>query len=351
MTSDTIPGHRIVYVGDLRSGGTCLQRMRALAALGSNVIPINTMDDRANALNRTLLTRVFRKLGRPLDHAGVNSRIREVLASTPADIVWLDKALTVRPETLEEVRRLRPDCRIVGYSPDDMCARLNQSTYFRHHLRHYDVYFTTKSFGVAELLALGCPRVVFVGNAYDPATHRPMSLTDEERRRWGGPVGFIGTWEPERARSLARLALRGHSVRIWGEYWRRATGLGPTAIVEGKAIYGDDYARALSAFDINLCFLRRLSRDLQTTRSVEIPACGGFMLAERTEQHQALFEENKEAVYFGSDEELCDKVGYYLAHPDERLAIAARGRERCLRGGYSNHERLKWMLGQVHSKM
>ena len=73
------------------------------------------------------------------------------------------------------------------------------------------------------------------------------------------------------------------------------------------------------------------------------------MLAERTREHLELFEEGKEAEFFSSNEELLDKVRFYLAHPQQRKRIAAAGRRRCLENGYSNQDRLKWMLEKVVS--
>ena len=161
-------------------------------------------------------------------------------------------------------------------------------------------------------------------------------------------MGFIGDYEIERAQSIHYLASHGIRVRIWGHRWEKKCKLtDPNMIVEGKSLWGDEYAKAICSFDINLHFLRKINRDLQTTRSIEIPACGAFMLAERTNEHLELFEEGKEAAFFSSNDELLEKVHYFLKYEDERDNIARKGRKKCLKSGYSNHDRIKEMLVAV----
>jgi hypothetical protein len=347
---------RIFYVGQLCNGGTCLQRMTALQDLGHQVTGINTMPDDARRKQRNFFYRVKGKLfrmgfdgvWRPKDFGGANAKILDFFREQrPCDVLWIDKGLTIEPETLEEVKKLCPGCIIAGYSPDDMFARHNQSPQFLRHIRLYDIFFTTKTYGVEELRSLGCRKVDFVGNAFDPHTHRPMPVGNGDRSQLGGSVGFIGHWEAERDSSIRKLANSGITVRVWGTSWEKSKSRHANLILEKRPLWGDDYARAICSFDINLAFLRKINRDQQTTRSIEIPACGGFMLAERTSEHQSLFEEGKEAEFFGFDGELIDKVHYYLAHPEQLQQIAAAGRQRCLSSGYSTHERMREMLKKI----
>jgi spore maturation protein CgeB len=344
----------ILYVGDLVEGGTTLQRLRALEQLGHRIWPVDARVPEGTSPG-AMLSRISHKLFRlgipylgPLDLAQINRQILDLIRTRPFNILWLDKVLQVSARTLRCVKAMQPSCIILGYSPDDMNGRHNQSGQFLRGLPWYDVYFTTKTYGVSELRALGCPRAYFVPNAYDPHTHRPVSLTAERRRQIGGPVGFLGAFEAERGRSIEFLASQGIDLRVYGdEGWDALRGKYPNLRIEGHAVYGNHYAEAICAFDINLCFLRRFNRDRQTTRSVEIPACGAFMLAERTEEHLDLFKEGVEAEFFSSDQELLDKVRYYLAHPDERMRIAAAGRRRCLESGYSYSDRIRSMLEKV----
>lgn len=342
----------ILFVGELAEGTTAWQRLRALEQIGHRVWPVDTMT-RVKPSARAVLSRISDKLFRlgipylgPLDLAGINRQILDVAHTQPINVLWLDKTLRVRPSTMRRVKEIHPSCIILGYSPDDMAARHNQSGQFLRCLPWYDVYFTTKTYGVQELQALGCPRVHFVANAFDANTHRPVALTAARKEFLGAPVGFIGTFETDRARSIQFLASQGIDVRVYGNGWRSFCPATPHLRIEGRAVYGNQYAEVLCACDINLCFLRKINRDRQTQRSVEIPACGTFMLAERTEEHLDLFKEGVEAEFFDSDAEMLDKVRYYLAHPEQRKHIAAAGRERCLRSGYSYHGRIQWMLAR-----
>jgi len=289
------------------------------------------------------------KLLGPVDRAEANRAVVSAVGRGRFDLVWIEKGLTIHPATLLEIRAAQPACRIIGFSLDDMMNPANQSRNLRRGLRLYDWYITNKSYNVAELKALGCPQVIFMDNGFDPATHQPVPVTSDDRKRLGGPVGFVGQWEPDRARSLRSLAQAGVPVRVWGYTWERMRAVPPDLALENRPVWGEDYAKAICAFDINLCFLRKVNRDRQTTRSIEIPACGAFMLAERTDEHLRLFEEGKEAEFFSDDRELLAKTRYFLEHPEERLKVAQGGYERCLRSGYSYPERLRQVLAKLRS--
>ena len=346
---------RIIYIGQLKDGQTSLQRMVAIRSMGNEVYPINTYYK--NTIANYLLNS-YNKISRRLfnlglgnfksfDLAKVNVRLLSAIDKYTTDIIWIDKGLMVERNVLIKIKEMQPNCCIVGYSPDDMSGRHNQSLQFIDHISMYDCYFTTKTFGVKELMSLGCTRVEFIGNAYDENVHFPICVDKETKKKFGGGVGFIGAYEDQRAESILNICKAGIPVRVWGDNWHKFNKTHKNLIIEDKALWGLDYTRAICSFDINLCFLRKLNRDLQTTRSIEIPACGSFMLGERTPEHLELFEEGKEAEFFSSDEEMLEKIVYYINNPNHREKIAKMGRERCLSSGYSNHDRMKKILKYV----
>lgn len=342
----------VLFVGDLNARCRSYQRYLAARRVAGRVIAISfapLFGRDQDGPPPTLLDRAASRLGFPRDTTNINTRILDALRSARFDVLWIDKAPALQPRTLDRARRIQPNLRIAFHSDDDMASRHNASTYFRRCLPGFDVVFTPKSFNADphELPRQGARRVIYQPQAFDPEFHRPLPVTDADRDRLGAAVGFIGTFEGPRAQSMMVLARAGIPVRVFGNGWDHLRGAHDNLLVEGRPIYGADYIRALCTTDINLGFLRQRNRDLHTSRSLDIPACGAFLLAERTHEHEALFPEGHAADYFRSDDELLGKVRAHLADPSDRKRMAAAARARCLDKDMTHDAAMARMLSLV----
>ena len=337
---------RILSVGSLSGlSNTCLLRNWALHKVGE-VDEVNTNVNKCSLWYRVAYHLFLLGLPIPLPENNIeNKRIKEYLNNKNYDIVWIDKGWTISPDTLRYIKQKQPNCKIISYSPDNMALRHNQSQQFLECIPLYDLHITTKSYILDDMRRLGAKRIVFVPQSYSEKFHFPRELSEVDVERLGSDVGFIGAWEQERCDSICYLADHGIHVRVWGDgKWNDYKGYSRNLVIEGRGLFDEDYSKSFKAFKISLCFLRKMNFDQQTSRTMEIPACGGFMLAERTKEHQMLFEEGKEAEFFSSNEELLEKCQYYLAHEDERKRIAEAGTMRCVISDYSNEGMVKKVL-------
>ena len=325
MAKSVLKKLSILYIGWLSAGSTSLQRMNAFKRLGHEVVGVdcNPFITRPFLANR-ILHRLFR-LGLPvkcINLGRLNLGIISTASKKKFDVIWIDKGISVDRTTLISTKDSFPEIKICGYSPDVMSERDNQSQHFLEHLDLYDYFFTTKSFDVENLKALGMKSVAFVENSFDETVHRPILSNNT---MFKDKIGFIGSYEGPREKSMLHLADNGIPITVFGgrdKGWSENFRNHPNVEFYDYGLYGDDYAEALTNFAINLCFLKHWNGDQVTTRSIEIPACGGFMLAERTVEHLALFEEGEEAVFFDDDVELLEKVQYYFSNEEYRSSIA-----------------------------
>ncbi len=145
------------------------------------------------------------------------------------------------------------------------------------------------------------------------------------------------------------LAKNGIKINIFGSGWNKKEfqNSHKNMIINKFDLVREDYSNAISCSKISLCFLRKANRDLHTSRSIEIPACSGFMVAERTDEHKSLFKEDKEVVYFNTKEELLEKVRYYLKNEEARKKIAKAGYERSKKSKYSYDDMVDKILKAI----
>jgi len=358
---------KILYLGDIGPGQTCLMRMRALERLGHQVCGVNTVEAwrKAAWLHRQIQRRLHR--GSVVD--GINQAVLDAAREFRPDLVWADKQEFLRPETLHELRK--SGARLVSFTPDPyFTLTWKRTPLMDAAMREFDVFVYCKSYEKAAYETLG-KQVIYMPLGYCDETHRPLPSSDS---RWHCDVGFLGGWEPRRERLLHPVATTGVDLKIWGGYWEflndgRATlrrriilkqlaGADPFTIdrdpilspcLNGGEVYGDDYARALSGAKIGLGFLRKVCPDQHTTRTFEIPACGSMLLADRTDEHREFFEEGKEADFFEGVDELASKCSFYANNEGARKRIAYAGFKRCQDGRYSYLHRMENVFLAIRS--
>jgi spore maturation protein CgeB len=339
---------KILFIAELRAHARSKQRLLSLRDLGHEVKEMSTIPNESYSHNPSIFERISFKLGYPVDLVDLNKKLCEHAVDFLPDLIWVEKVLIIQPTIYQKLRRYLPNTKIVFYSEDDIFMRHNRSVLLRKSLPIFDLVFTTKPRNLRELPQLGAKKVFCIYQAYDRNIHRPISVTTAEQEKWGGEVSFVGTFERDRAEQMLYVAEQGILVHVWGANWQAWKKEHPNLRIMRRAIYNEEFIKVLCSSKINLNFLRKANRDRHTSRSLEIPACGAFMLTERTEEHQELFVEDKEAAFFETPSELLEKIRYYLGHEEERSQVAQSGRIRCLSGGYSHHERLKVMLDQVY---
>jgi len=342
---------KILFVGYLNEFERSFLRYRTLIDLGNQVdgISMTPVVWRSFEPNYSIWARLGWKIKFPLDVTSANRQLKKKILQNDYQVIWIEKGLTITPGTLRETKKLLPETKLVSCSEDDMFAWHNQSFYYLRGLCYYDMVFTTKIYNLDELKQLGAPQTALMLDTYDSSFHQPVSLSEEDRQRFGVDIGFIGSFENDRANQMLYLAENGLPVTVWGPSWRKWLHKHPNLIIKDQILHGQDYIKAINATKINLCFLRKINRDEVTSRSVEIPACRGFMLAERTKRHLELFKEGQEAVFFDSPQELLFLARKYLSADTEREKIAAAGRERCQNSGYDMATQLAKMLKTVSS--
>ena len=339
-----IPPVRAVLASEFWPGATARGIAPGLRAAGWLVDEIDL--GHFMPKNRTLVGRVE---GRLRHHERVRNFERAILASArmhDAQVFITVKGVGVRDTTLTALRER--GCLLVNYYPDRDVGP--------HQIHPYDLFVTTKSFHLENARReFGDSRIHYLPHGYTQDLHRPLATTEADRQT---DVLYIGNASADKAALMTALAsaMPEKTIRIIGNGWTHfARGSPMERAVAGHAVHGDYYAAEVARAKIVLAFHWGADSstgfaDLVSTRSFEIPACGGFMLHVDNDEIRSLYDVPGEIDTFTSPEDLVAKVRYWLAHPEERAAVAARGHARAV-PAYSYVERGRELAALVEQRL
>lgn len=256
--------------------------------------------------------------------------------------------LAQAPIREESLKRLRETgIRLAYWFVEDF----RRMTYWERIAAFTDVFFVIQREAERPLLAAGARRVRYLPLAALEGFHEPLPLTEEERRRYGADLSFVGAGYPNRRSFFARLA---RDLRIWGNEWDGA----PPALAkmiqdQGRRVSAEESVRIFNATRINLNLHSSACHDgvdphgdSVNPRTFEIAGCRAFQIVDRRSLLHELFGPDELAL-FHDLEDARDRIDHFLSHEEERLAYARRGFER-VRQEHTYDLRMQEMLGVLY---
>ena len=252
------------------------------------------------------------------------------------DLLFIVKGEHIFPTTLETLKSMLL-CPVVAYIWDDpFYADKNnfQDDYRKYNFKNgipwYDFIFVFDTFYIEEIKRRGAKNVKYLPLATNPRRYRKISVSDQDKIKYGYDVCFIGAPFPNRIEVFE--SLRDYNLGVFGDNWTKyfmLRGKKTPSYYKGKAT-GEIVNKAYlcSKIILNIHYLHSIEG--LNTRTFDIPACGAFEIVDYKKNLDIHFEIDKEIVAFKDINELKGKIDYYLKNSNLRSVISENGRKRIL---------------------
>ena len=262
------------------------------------------------------------------------------------DVIFAIKGFYLFPES---VRRIRESGKkVICFHPDDPFNHefAASNTFVRNAIKEYSAYFIWSKKLVSKIEQAGSQNVFYLPFAVDKNIIKKNSSQSNEKTVYAHDVSFIGNADDKRRNVLTEVgaALKGWkgNKAVYGLGWNQQS-----AFQSYDSVQAEKYLNVMYATKVNLNILRPQNKGAHNMRTFEIPATGGFMLHEYSEEAAEFFVEGVEADFFRSAEDCADKIKYYSENDEERERIAAAGFARTQSSGYSYENVMEQLLEYV----
>ena len=267
-----------------------------------------------------------------------------VLHESP-DLVMIGGSMPVRAGTVAQMKVARPKTKIVHAWPDTL-MNLTDATIST--MRVCDLVACYSSSAVPLVSKLTGTRVEWVPFGVDAELFPDdVTITDDDRARFGCDVSFVGNHRPEREEAIDRLLDAGLSVKVWATSWMKTAKNSARArnYFQGSPIVGRDVVKAMRCSKLSLNVIDRTNFPAANMRTFETYACGGMPFSSRCPEIEPVFREGEEAAYF-DDELIAQQAKSLLQDTGLCERISKRGRELAL-AQHTYGRRAKQILREI----
>ena len=243
------------------------------------------------------------------------------------------------------IMRLKKKTWVSCYTNDDPFGVRGKHYFWRKFIKCLPIYnshHVYRVINIKEYHDFGVKNVGLLKSYYVPWIHYPKHDIPKDN-----DVTFIGHYEVNRLEILRKIASAGINVNVYGpaKQWIKNIKSKDNITFIPGSLDPYQYSDIVRKSSVCLGFLSRVNRDDYTRRYFEIPACGGFIIGEKSEFLKSLFKENEEMIFYSTIDDLISKINFYLKNESERDKIVEAGLLRCKTSGYDVFSAAKgWIL-------
>jgi spore maturation protein CgeB len=298
------------------------------------------------ASRNTLIKKIYFKFSPSAFYLGINREVLIVAKELKPTVILIFKGMELFPKTVAELKTYTK-C-LCNYNPDHPLEIYSQGAGNKNiidSLHFYDIHFSYSK-NITKKLQNHTKR-----NCYTiPFGYDETLLVQQKSQDFLNFFAFIGAYDRERAKKLTLL--NNPNLNIYGNReWKTRNPFNDYLQhhFQQKSLYEDEYAQVSANCLGVLNFLRHqnLVEDSHNMRTFEVPAFGGILIADRTTEQMEFFEEDKEAIFFGSIAELEDKLIFLHNNPMAVAKIKEAALIRSIKSNYSYLHRVIELLKYI----
>lgn len=249
---------------------------------------------------KSIIHKALVRLGLTRLQTKIQKRLLAELKGQFFDLIWVFKGMELTPQTVQTIKLQTK--RLINFNPDNpfvFSGKGSGNNNITKSIHLYDEHFTYDHKVKGKIKSefnLKCTLVPF---GFDNEVISTEELNKVEEIK---AVCFVGNPDAYRVGILQEILNKGLPLHVYGHDWSKHL-KHPKLTIHGP-VYGKEYYKTLRKYRVQLNIMRVHNLDSHNMRSIEVPGCGGILLAPRTKDHEAFFEEGKEAFYYNDEKDL-----------------------------------------------